>query len=150
MRLHSECFTGDVLGSLRCDCGPQLRGGDATYGRADGAGALSSISAQEGRGIGLLNKLRAYTLQDRGLDTLDANRALGFAADEREFLTAASMLRLLGLTRIRLLTNNPEKLAVLAAHGIEIAGRASLLFAANGVNDRYLETKATRLGHLPG
>ena len=147
VRVHSECFTGDLLGSLRCDCGTQLRG---AIGRmaAEGAGALLYL-AQEGRGIGLPNKLRAYTLQDRGLDTLDANRALGFAADEREFVTAASMLRLLGLRRIRLLTNNPDKLAALAAHGIEVAGRASLLFAGNGVNDRYLETKATRFGHLP-
>ena len=105
--------------------------------------------AQEGRGIGLPNKLRAYALQDRGLDTLDANLALGFAADERTFLTAAAMLRDLGLSRIRLLTNNPEKLASLAAHGITVAGRASLLFATNGVNDRYMQTKADRFNHLP-
>ena len=148
VRVHSECFTGDLLGSLRCDCGEQLRGA-ITRMAAEGTGALLYL-AQEGRSIGLSNKLRAYTLQDRGLDTLDANRALGFAADEREFLTAAAMLRLLGLRRIRLLTNNPEKLAVLASHGIEIAGRASLLFAGNGVNDRYLQTKATRFGHFSG
>ncbi len=147
VRIHSECFTGDLLGSLRCDCGPQLRGAIQRMA-AEGAGALLYL-AQEGRGIGMPNKLRAYALQDRGLDTLDANRALGFAADERDFLVAAAMLRQLGLTRIRLLTNNPEKLASLAAQGIEVVGRESLLFAANGVNDRYLQTKATRLGHLP-
>ncbi len=148
VRVHSECFTGDLLGSLRCDCGAQLRG---AIGRmaAEGAGALLYL-AQEGRGIGLPNKLRAYALQDRGLDTLDANRALGFAADERDFLTAAAMLRQLGLRRVRLLTNNPDKLAALAAHGIDVVGRVSLLIAANGVNDRYLQTKATRFGHLPG
>ncbi len=148
VRIHSECFTGDLLGSLRCDCGPQLRGAIRRMA-AEGAGALLYL-AQEGRGIGLPNKLRAYALQDRGLDTLDANRALGFAADERDFLVAAAMLRQLGLARVRLLTNNPEKLAALSAHGIDVAGRESLLFAANGVNDRYLQTKATRLGHLPG
>ncbi len=147
VRVHSECFTGDLLGSLRCDCGAQLRGAIRRIA-AEGAGAVLYL-AQEGRGIGLPNKLRAYTLQDRGLDTLDANLALGFAADERDFLTAAAMLRQLGLRRVRLLTNNPEKLAALAAHGIEVVGRASLLFAGNGVNDRYLRTKADRFGHLP-
>jgi GTP cyclohydrolase II len=148
VRVHSECFTGDLLGSLRCDCGAQLRGAIRRIA-AEGAGAILYL-AQEGRGIGLPNKLRAYTLQDRGLDTLDANLALGFRADERDFLSAAAMLRQLGLTRIRLLTNNPDKLASLAAHGIEVVGRASLLFAANGVNDRYLQTKSLRFGHLPG
>ena len=146
VRVHSECFTGDLLGSLRCDCGSQLRGAIRRIA-AEGAGAVLYL-AQEGRGIGLPNKLRAYTLQDSGLDTMDANLALGFAADERDFLTAAAMLRQLGLLRIRLLTNNPDKLAALATHGIEVAGRASLLFAGNGVNDRYLQTKANRFGHL--
>ena len=148
IRVHSECFTGDLLGSLRCDCGDQLRGAIRRMA-SEGAGALLYM-AQEGRGIGLANKLRAYTLQDRGLDTIDANRALGFAADERDFLTAATMLHQLGLRRVRVLTNNPEKLAALAAHGIEVVGRVSLLFAANGVNDRYLQTKTRRFGHLPG
>ncbi len=147
VRVHSECFTGDLLGSLRCDCGAQLRGAIRRIA-AEGSGAVLYL-AQEGRGIGLPNKLRAYALQDRGLDTLDANLALGFAADERTFLTAAAMLRDLGLTRIRLLTNNPDKLASLAAHGITVAGRASLLFATNGVNDRYMKTKADRFNHLP-
>ena len=147
VRVHSDCFTGDLLGSLRCDCGPQLRGAIRRMA-AEGAGALLYM-AQEGRGIGLPNKLRAYTLQDRGLDTVDANRALGFAADERDFQAAAAMLRQLGLTRVRLLTNNPDKIATLASHGVEVAGRESLLFAGNGVNDRYLRTKVTRFGHLP-
>ncbi len=146
IRVHSECFTGDLLGSLRCDCGDQLRGAIRRMA-AEGAGALLYL-AQEGRGIGLANKLRAYTLQDRGLDTVDANRALGFAADERDFLTAAAMLHQLGLRRVRVLTNNPDKLAALAAHGIEVVGRESLLFAANGVNDRYIQAKALRFGHL--
>ena len=148
IRVHSECFTGDLLGSLRCDCGDQLRGAIRRMA-AEGAGALLYM-AQEGRGIGLANKLRAYALQDRGLDTIDANRALGFAADERDFLSAAAMLHQLGLRRVRVLTNNPEKLTALAAHGIEIVGRESLLFAANGVNDRYLATKSRRFRHLPG
>jgi GTP cyclohydrolase II len=147
VRVHSECFTGDLLGSLRCDCGAQLRSAIRRMA-AEGAGAVLYL-AQEGRGIGLPNKLRAYALQDHGLDTLDANRALGFAADERNFLVAAAMLRQLGLPRIRLLTNNPDKIATLAGHGIEVAGRVSLLFAGNGVNDRYLQTKATRFNHLP-
>jgi GTP cyclohydrolase II len=148
VRVHSECFTGDLLGSLRCDCGPQLRGAMRRIA-AEGAGVVLYL-AQEGRGIGLPNKLRAYTLQDRGLDTLDANRALGYEADERHFQIAAAMLLQLGLPRIRLLTNNLDKLASLARHGIEIAGRESLLFAANGVNDQYLATKARRFGHLLG
>jgi GTP cyclohydrolase II len=147
IRVHSECFTGDVLGSLRCDCGPQLRGAIDRMA-AEGAGAVLYL-AQEGRGIGLANKLRAYALQDQGLDTLDANRALGFNADERRFLVAAVMLERLGLRRVRLLTNNPDKLAALTACGIEIDARESLLFAGNGVNDRYLATKLRRFGHLP-
>lgn len=147
IRVHSECFTGDLLGSLRCDCGDQLRGAIQRMA-AEGSGALLYM-AQEGRGIGLANKLRAYALQDRGLDTIDANRALGFAADERDFLSAAAMLHQLGLRRVRLLTNNPEKLTALASYGIEVVGRESLLFAANGVNDRYLATKSRRFGHLP-
>ncbi|HEY4253454.1 MAG TPA: GTP cyclohydrolase II [Roseomonas sp.] len=146
VRAHSECFTGDLLGSLRCDCGPQLRGAIKRMA-ADGAGVLLYL-AQEGRGIGLVNKLRAYTLQDQGLDTLDANRALGYGADERNFLVAATMLRELGVPKVRLLTNNPDKLTGLAACGIEIEGREAHQFEANGVNDHYLETKARRFGHL--
>jgi len=147
-RIHSECFTGDLLGSLRCDCGPQLKGAIRKMAE-DGAGVLLYL-AQEGRGIGLVNKLRAYTLQDQGLDTLDANRALGYGADERGFLVAATMLRELGVTRVRLLTNNPDKIAGLAACGIEVLAREAHKFAGNGVNDRYLRTKAERFGHMLG
>jgi len=145
-RLHSECFTGDLLGSLRCDCGPQLKGALRRMAE-DGAGVLIYL-AQEGRGIGLVNKLRAYTLQDEGLDTLDANRALGYGADERNFLVAATMLRVLGIPRVRLLTNNPDKLRGLAACGIEVTAREQHAFAGNGVNDGYLATKAQRFGHM--
>jgi len=148
VRLHSECFTGDLLGSLRCDCGPQLRGAIARMGE-EGHGVLLYL-AQEGRGIGLMNKLRAYAMQDRGLDTLDANRALGWGADERNFLVAATMLRELGLARIRLLTNNPDKVSALGACGVDIAGREAHAFEPNGVNDHYLATKAKRFGHLLG
>jgi GTP cyclohydrolase II len=146
VRLHSECFTGDLLGSLRCDCGQQLRGAVRRMAE-EGAGVLLYL-AQEGRGIGLINKLRAYALQDRGLDTLDANRALGWDADERNFLIAARMLEELGIHRVRLLTNNPDKLTALAACGVEIVGREAHTFAPNGVNDEYLATKAARFGHL--
>jgi GTP cyclohydrolase II len=146
VRIHSECFTGDLLGSLRCDCGPQLRQAMRCMAQ-EGAGVLLYM-AQEGRGIGLVNKLRAYALQDAGLDTLDANKALGFAADERSFGAAAVMLKALGVNRVRLLTNNPDKLAGLEASGIEVVGRVSLSIAANGVNDSYLETKARRFGHM--
>ena len=147
VRLHSECFTGDLLGSLRCDCGPQLRGAIARMA-ADPAGGVLLYLAQEGRGIGLVNKLRAYALQDRGLDTLDANRALGYGADERSFWVGATMLLALGLGRVRLMTNNPDKVAGLAACGVEVEGRVSHLFAPNGVNDGYLATKRERFGHL--
>jgi GTP cyclohydrolase II len=146
VRLHSECFTGDLLGSLRCDCGPQLKGALRRMAEA-GAGVLIYL-AQEGRGIGLVNKLRAYTLQDQGLDTLDANRALGYGADERNFLVAATMLRALDVPRVRLLTNNPDKISGLAACGIEVATREEHAFAGNGVNDGYLATKALRFGHM--
>ncbi len=147
VRIHSECFTGDLLGSLRCDCGPQLRGAIKRMAE-NGAGVLLYL-AQEGRGIGLVNKLRAYRLQDRGLDTLDANRALGWGADERTFLVAATMLEELGLREVRLLTNNPDKVAALAACGLAVH-REQHAFAPNGVNDRYLATKAERFGHLLG
>jgi len=147
-RAHSECFTGDLLGSLRCDCGPQLRG--ALHKMASHGHGVLLYLAQEGRGIGLVNKLRAYSLQDQGLDTLDANRALGYGADERNFLVAAEMLRQLGIARVQLLTNNPDKLASLAACGIEVEGRVSHEFAGNGVNDGYLATKAERFGHMIG
>jgi GTP cyclohydrolase II len=146
VRLHSECFTGDLLASLRCDCGDQLRGAIAAIAEA-GGGVLLYL-AQEGRGIGLVNKLRAYQLQDAGFDTLDANEQLGFDADERVYLPAAEMLRQLGFVTIRLLTNNPEKLAALQRYGIRVAERVPHVFPSNGHNARYLRTKAVRSGHL--
>jgi GTP cyclohydrolase II len=144
-RLHSECFTGDLLGSLRCDCGEQLRGAILRMAE-EGAGVLLYL-AQEGRGIGLANKLRAYALQDSGLDTVDANTHLGFEPDERRYLAAATMLRHLGLTRVRLLTNNPAKVQQLAGYDIEVADRVPHVFEANEYNQGYLITKALRSGH---
>jgi GTP cyclohydrolase II len=146
VRLHSECFTGDLLASLRCDCGDQLRGAIAAIARA-GDGVLLYL-AQEGRGIGLVNKLRAYRLQDAGFDTLDANEQLGFDADERVYLPAAEMLRQLGFGTVRLLTNNPDKVAALERYGIHVAERVPHVFPSNGHNERYLRTKANRSGHL--
>ncbi len=148
VRLHSECFTGDLLGSLRCDCGDQLRGAIRIIA-AEGAGVVLYL-AQEGRGIGLVNKLRAYVLQDRGLDTIDANRALGWDADERSFLLAATMLERLGIGRVRLLTNNPDKIAALAAFGIAVTERVAIAMPPNPVNEAYLRTKRLRFGHLGG
>jgi len=146
VRLHSECFTGDVLASLRCDCGEQLQGAIATIAAA-GGGVLLYL-AQEGRGIGLGNKLRAYQLQDAGFDTIDANEQLGFDADERVYLPAAEMLRQLGIGAVRLLTNNPDKVAALQRYGIAVVERVPHVFPANGHNERYLATKATRSGHF--
>jgi len=145
-RLHSACLTGDLLGSLRCDCGDQLRGAIAAISKAGGGVVL--YLAQEGRGIGLVNKLRAYQLQDAGFDTVDANEQLGFDADERVYLPAAEMLRQLGFTTVRLLTNNPDKVSALERYGIRIIERVPHVFPANGHNERYLRTKATRSGHL--
>lgn len=145
-RIHSECFTGDLLGSLRCDCGDQLRG--AIGAISNGGGGVLLYLAQEGRGIGLINKLRAYRLQDEGFDTIDANERLGFEADERVYKPAATMLRALGFSRVRLLTNNPAKVDGLASCGIEVVERVPHAFPANGHNERYLSTKASRAGHL--
>jgi len=146
VRLHSECFTGDLLASLRCDCGDQLRGAIAAIA-ASGGGVLLYL-AQEGRGIGLINKLRAYQLQDAGFDTIDANEQLGFDADERVYLPAAEMLRQLGFTTVRLLTNNPDKVAALQRSGITVVERVPHAFPSNAHNERYLSTKATRGGHF--
>ena len=145
-RLHSECFTGDLLASLRCDCGDQLRGAIDKIAEA-GSGVLVYL-AQEGRGIGLVNKLRAYQLQDDGFDTIGANEQLGFDADERVYLPAAEILRDLGYSQVRLLTNNPEKVAALARCGITVVERVPHVFPANAHNEEYLRTKATRGGHL--
>lgn len=145
-RLHSECFTGDLLGSLKCDCGDQLRGAIATIAR-NGGGVLLYL-AQEGRGIGLMNKLRAYQLQDQGFDTIEANERLGFDADERLFLPAAIMLQTLGFDSVRLLTNNPDKVAALERFGIRVAERVAHSFATNPHNAAYLATKKAKAGHV--
>lgn len=146
VRLHSECLTGDVFGSLKCDCGPQLKEALRIIG-AEGGGVLLYLR-QEGRGIGLANKLRAYALQDRGLDTVDANRRLGFADDERGYGMAAAMLRGLGIDRVRLLTNNPNKLAELGDHGIDVVERVAHHMPVNPHNADYIATKQGRSGHL--
>lgn len=146
VRLHSECFTGDLLGSLRCDCGDQLRGAIAEIGKQGGGMVL--YLAQEGRGIGLVNKLRAYTLQDQGLDTIDANLQLGFEADERLYRPAAQMLRLLDVAAVRLLTNNPDKVAALREWEIDVVERVEHSFPSNQHNEFYLATKKARGGHL--
>jgi GTP cyclohydrolase II len=144
--LHSECFTGDLLGSLKCDCGNQLRGAIEEISKA-GGGVLLYL-AQEGRGIGLINKLRAYRLQDQGFDTIEANERLGFEADERLYGIAARMLKLLGYNAVRLLTNNPDKVAALKAAGIKVAARVRHAFPENEHNHAYLKTKAQKAGHL--
>ncbi len=146
VRLHSQCLTGDLLGSLRCDCGEQLRGAIRILA-AEGGGVLVYL-AQEGRDIGLVNKLRAYELQDLGVDTVDANEQLGFEADERVYAPAAEILRQLGVRAVRLLTNNPDKMAQLAAAGVEVTGRIAHVFPPNRHNERYLRAKADRAGHL--
>ena len=146
VRLHSECLTGDVFGSLKCDCGPQLREALHIIGTA-GGGVLLYLR-QEGRGIGLINKIRAYSLQDRGFDTVDANRRLGFADDERDYGHAAAMLRALGIDEIRLLTNNPSKVKGLENAGIKVTERVAHQMPANPHNADYLATKRKRSGHL--
>ena len=146
VRLHSSCLTGDLFGSLRCDCGDQLRGTVQRLAK-DGGGIVLYLS-QEGRGIGIANKLRAYRRQDAGLDTLDANHALGFRMDERHFEVAAAMLKSLGCTHINLLTNNPAKIAALRDAGIDVVARAGVKGGVNAHNQRYLLTKMKRGGHL--
>ncbi len=145
-RLHSACFTGDLMGSLKCDCGPQLRGALAQMGAA-GAGILLYLN-QEGRGIGLANKMRAYSLQDQGFDTVEANHRLGFEDDERDFRIGAMILKTMGFSGVRLLTNNPRKIAMMQAHGIDVAERVPLKVGENAHNRGYLATKAAKSGHL--
>jgi len=146
VRLHSCCLTGDVFASKRCDCGDQLQMSLDIL--SDKGGGVLLYLDQEGCGIGLANKMRAYGLQDRGLDTIDANTTLGFATDERRYDAAARMLELLGIARVSLLTNNPAKLSGLAEYGIEIMGRIPLLAPVNATNQRYLDAKAKRAGHM--
>jgi 3,4-dihydroxy 2-butanone 4-phosphate synthase/GTP cyclohydrolase II len=146
VRVHSECLTGDVFGSLRCECGEQL---DAAMQRIaeEGRGVLVYLR-QEGRGIGLLNKLRAYRLQDEGLDTVEANEKLGFPADKRDYGVGAQILRDLGVRRVRILTNNPKKISRLEVYGLEVVEQRPLQVPPNPHNQRYLETKRTKLGHM--
>lgn len=145
VRLHSECLTGDAIGSLRCDCRDQLEASLRFIGEQE-EGVLLYLR-QEGRGIGLVNKIRAYALQDGGLDTVEANQALGFRDDERDYGVAAHMLQLLGVPSIQLITNNPRKIAGLEKYGVRIAGRIPLVVPANEHNVFYLSTKARRSGH---
>ena len=146
VRVHSECHTGDIFGSLRCDCREQLED-SLRYIAAGECGAVIYLR-QEGRGIGLLNKIRAYELQDQGLDSVDANERLGFPADARDYRTAARVIELLGIASVRLLTNNPAKIAGLEQEGITVTGRVPVVVAANPFNERYLATKRTRFNHL--
>ncbi len=145
-RLHSACFTGDLLGSLKCDCGPQLRAALTQMG-AESAGVLLYLN-QEGRGIGLANKMRAYSLQDQGFDTVEANHRLGFEDDERDFRLGASILKAMGFASVRLLTNNPAKVAMIEANGIRVTERVPLLVGHTSHNQDYLATKAAKSGHL--
>ena len=145
-RLHSACFTGDLLGSLKCDCGPQLRAALAQMA-AEGAGVLIYLN-QEGRGIGLANKMRAYSLQDQGFDTVEANHRLGFEDDERDFRIGSEILKSMGFDQVRLLTNNPKKLKMMTACGLTVSERVPLKVGENPHNQAYLATKAQKSGHL--
>ena len=145
-RLHSECLTGDVMGSLRCDCRDQLQEGLKLIAGME-RGILLYLR-QEGRGIGLINKVRAYALQDQGLDTVEANLALGFRDDERDYAVAAHMLKSLDVTSVRLITNNPNKIKQLTQYGVAVTGRIPHLIPPNDHNRFYLETKAKRSGHF--
>lgn len=145
-RLHSACFTGDLMGSLKCDCGPQLRAALAQMGQ-EGHGILLYLN-QEGRGIGLANKMRAYSLQDQGFDTVEANHRLGFEDDERDFQLGADILKSMGFSAIRLLTNNPRKVDMMIKSGIEVTERVPLAVGETRHNRAYLATKAAKSGHL--
>lgn len=147
VRVHSECLTGDALGSLRCDCGPQLRAAMKQIDES-GNGVLVYMRKHEGRGIGLLNKIKAYSLQDQGMDTIEANRHLGFGMDLRHYGIGAQILRHLGLREIKLLTNNPKKIVGLDGYGIKVVEQVSIQIASNPHNEKYLNTKRDRMGHL--
>jgi 3,4-dihydroxy 2-butanone 4-phosphate synthase/GTP cyclohydrolase II len=145
VRVHSECFTGDILGSLRCECGEQLQCAMQAIGTQ---GGVILYLRQEGRGIGLVNKLKAYVLQDQGMDTVEANEELGFPADRRDYGIGAQILADLGIHQIRLMTNNPRKITGLKGYGIEIVDRVPIQIPARKENQRYLDTKKERMGHL--
>lgn len=146
MRVHSECLTGDGFGSLRCDCGPQLEAAMQKVAAAE-RGVILYLR-QEGRGIGLLNKIRAYHLQDAGADTVEANEQLGFAPDLREYSMCEDMLAHLAVKSVRLMTNNPRKVAALEAHGIRVIERVPLMTGRNPHNEHYLDTKQGKMGHV--
>ena len=146
VRVHSECLTGDIFGSLRCDCGPQLHAAMSRVVR-EGRGVVLYVKGHEGRGIGLLEKMRAYELQERGLDTVDANLSLGLPADARDYGTGAQILSDLGIKSMRLLTNNPTKRAGLEGYGLTIIDRVPLVVEDNIHNAEYMSTKVTRMGH---
>ena len=146
VRVHSECLTGDALFSQKCDCGPQLQAAMQAV-QQEGRGVIAYLR-QEGRGIGLINKIRAYQLQDQGLDTVEANLALGLPVDARDFRLAQQMFEHLGIRHIRLLTNNPDKVATLQAAGIQVVERVPLQVGVHQENQHYLNTKAAKLGHL--
>ena len=146
-RVHSECLTGDLFGSVRCDCGEQL---DLSLDQIYKEGGILLYLRQEGRGIGLINKMKAYNLQDKGLDTIQANHALGFGTDDRDFNIALQMYRLLGVNSIRLLTNNPNKVAVFDNSGIDMVERVPLIIPAQKGNEGYLKVKKEQMGHLFG
>ncbi len=146
VRIHSQCLTGDVLGSIRCDCRAQLELALSQIGRS--RSGLLLYLPQEGRGIGLMNKIRAYELQDQGLDTVEANRRLGFAADLRDYVFPARVLRKLGVRRVRLLSNNPDKIAQLESAGIQVVERVPCQPRHSRLSRRYLRTKRDKLGHL--
>lgn len=146
MRVHSECLTGDGFGSLRCDCGPQLEAAMQKVAAA-GRGVILYLR-QEGRGIGLLNKVRAYHLQDQGADTVEANEQLGFAPDLREYSMCEDMLGYLGVRSVRLMTNNPRKVAALEAHHVDVVERVPLMTGRNPHNEHYLDTKQGKMGHM--
>jgi len=147
VRVHSECVTGDAFGSARCDCGPQLQAALKMIDR-EGSGALIYMRSQEGRGIGLLNKIKAYALQDTGMDTVEANTHLGFKADLRHYGIGAQILKQLGIRRLRLLTNNPKKVVGLDGYDLEITERVAIEVEANPANQAYLAAKRDKLGHL--
>ncbi len=146
IRIHSECLTGDAFGSMKCDCGPQLKKSMKLI-QQEGAGAIVYLR-QEGRGIGLESKIKAYALQDKGYDTLDANLALGHPADARDYSIAAKMLKKKGIKNVRLMTNNPLKIKGLVDNGIEVSDRVSHITGLSDENKEYLKTKSSRMGHL--